>query len=324
MINGLDLSAYQKNVDFKKVKKVGIDFVILRTILSNKNLDSCFNKYYEECVKNGIAVGAYYFPYADTYESSKAKAKLVIDALKGCHLDLPIFLDLEETNLKQMDVTPIIEGAKEVIEKAGYRFGIYCNVDWYKNVKGIKECIEKYDIPLWVARYPANDNTIRSNYKPNVGECIWQWTSYGNVNGVEGRCDRNIMYKNVIDQNKFTLPDLKNFTGHSIIEGLKSVGCDSSLQYRTKLWKALGHNTTYKGTAEQNKLMIEELGGTVINVPSLKGYKGFSIVQGLKSFGYDTSFEYRAKLWSAIGKTSKYKGSATQNLTLLNTLKNRG
>lgn len=60
------------------------------------------------------------------------------------------------------------------------------------------------------------------------------------------------------------------------------------------------------------------------DIPSLKGYKGFSIVDGLKSFGYDSSFEYRAKLWCAIGKTSKYKGSATQNLTLLNTLKNRG
>lgn len=61
---------------------------------------------------------------------------------------------------------------------------------------------------------------------------------------------------------------------------------------------------------------------SVSDIPSLKGYKGFSIVDGLKSFGYDYSFDYRKKLWSAIGKTSKYKGTATQNLTLLNTLKN--
>lgn len=57
-------------------------------------------------------------------------------------------------------------------------------------------------------------------------------------------------------------------------------------------------------------------------LPSLKGYKGFSIVDGLKSFGYDSSFDYRKKLWSAIGKTSTYKGTSLQNITLLNSLKN--
>ena len=59
------------------------------------------------------------------------------------------------------------------------------------------------------------------------------------------------------------------------------------------------------------------------DIPSLKGYKGFSIVDGLKSFGYEYSFSYRKILWSRIGKTSKYKGTATQNLTLLNTLKSK-
>jgi lysozyme len=57
------------------------------------------------------------------------------------------------------------------------------------------------------------------------------------------------------------------------------------------------------------------------DVPSLKGYKGFSIVDGLKSFGYPHTFAYRKTLWAKIGKTSKYKGTATQNLQLLNYLK---
>ena len=58
-------------------------------------------------------------------------------------------------------------------------------------------------------------------------------------------------------------------------------------------------------------------------IPSLKGYKGFSIVDGLTSYGYDSSFEYRKKLWSLIGKTTKYKGTATQNTTLLKVLKQK-
>ena len=55
--------------------------------------------------------------------------------------------------------------------------------------------------------------------------------------------------------------------------------------------------------------------------PNLHGYKGFSIVDGLKNHGYDSSFDARAEYWRAIGKTSKYKGTASQNTTLLNYLK---
>jgi len=56
-------------------------------------------------------------------------------------------------------------------------------------------------------------------------------------------------------------------------------------------------------------------------LPCLKGYKGFSIVDALKAYGYESSFSYRKKLWKAIGKTTTYKGTSSQNLTLLNMLK---
>ena len=57
-------------------------------------------------------------------------------------------------------------------------------------------------------------------------------------------------------------------------------------------------------------------------IPCLKGYKGYSIVDALTSFGYESSFSYRRKLWALIGKKTKYKGTALQNLQLLNHLKN--
>lgn len=55
--------------------------------------------------------------------------------------------------------------------------------------------------------------------------------------------------------------------------------------------------------------------------PSLKGYTGYSIVDGLKKFGYDSSFNARSKYWKLCGKTSKYKGTASQNTELLEMLK---
>ena len=58
-------------------------------------------------------------------------------------------------------------------------------------------------------------------------------------------------------------------------------------------------------------------------MPSLKGYKGFSLVDGLKQFGYKSDFDYRASLWKLAGKKDKYKGTGEQNAKLLNILKSK-
>ena len=59
------------------------------------------------------------------------------------------------------------------------------------------------------------------------------------------------------------------------------------------------------------------------DIPSLKGYKGFSLVDGLKQFGYKTDMSYRAEVWKKLGKTDKYKGTASQNSKMLTLLKTR-
>ena len=126
----------------------------------------------------------------------------------------------------------------------------------------------------------------------------------------------------VVESNE--LPDLKNYAGNSIVDGLKSVGYNSSFESRKALWKQLGYVSLYNGSASQNELMLKVLKGEKqekVDLPSLKGYKGFSLVDALKKFGYKSTFSYRKSLWKAIGKTSTYKGTALQNTTLLNYLK---
>ena len=68
----------------------------------------------------------------------------------------------------------------DYIKKAGYRVGIYCNVDWYQNVLSTK--LKSYD--LWLARYPANDDgTVQTRLKPEQG-IGWQYSSKGKVAGI--------------------------------------------------------------------------------------------------------------------------------------------
>lgn len=73
---------------------------------------------------------------------------------------------------------------------------------------------------------------------------------------------------------------------------------------------------------QERALFRKEVNGEQEWLPSLKGYKGFSVVDGLKQFGYSYSFEYRKIVAETLG-IKNYKGTATQNKKLLTLLKSR-
>ena len=150
---------------------------------------------------------------------------------------------------------------------------------------------------------------------------MWQYTSTGKVDGIMGDVDVNELFGEETVKGD-GLPNLTGYIGDSIVKGLHDRGYPCTFSYRTELWDKLGKTEKYKGTAEQNLTMIKLLGGKVGGgLPCVAGYKGFSIVQALNSFGYKSDFEYRKTLWGMIGEKSTYKGTATQNMKLLNELK---
>lgn len=121
------------------------------------------------------------------------------------------------------------------------------------------------------------------------------------------------------------LPNLSGYNGNSIVDGLNSVGYDSSYASRKDLAGKLGI-ANYKGTAEQNLKMIELLKGNNIPEPSTQylsnpSYKGYSIVDALNQIGVDSSYANRKQLAQKNG-IANYTGTATQNTELLNKLKN--
>ena len=80
---------------------------------------------------------------------------------------------------------------RKIIEAAGYKFAIYCNVDWYVNV--ICSHLKKHD--FWIARYPANDNgTLQERLRPDCG-IGWQYSSKATIPGISTKVDRNVFYK---------------------------------------------------------------------------------------------------------------------------------
>lgn len=213
----IDVSLYQGNIDWKKVKKSGIDYAILRGIIKNGTLDSTFEKNYSNAINNGIKIlGVYQFSYALNETTAKNDAVNMINKLNGKKLD--IWLDLEWSEQRKLGkgkVTSIATTYINTCKSLGYKCHIYSNLDWYKNVYHATE-LKKLGCKFWIARYPAQDNgNIKEHLKPNIGEYIWQYSSKGSVDGISGNVDLNIVYGDV-ESPATPLPSPNIFTETSI------------------------------------------------------------------------------------------------------------
>lgn len=202
-IKGIDVSSYQEKPDWAKVKKAGINFAILR-IHQKNGPDSSFEHNYRGCRTNAISIGGYKYSYALTEAQALEEAEETLAVLSGRGMDFPVFYDLEWEKQKKLGkaaVEKIAETFLNRIKKAGYKVGIYCNVDWYQNILTTK--LKSYD--LWLARYPANDNgTMQTRLKPTAG-IGWQYSSKGKVVGISGNVDMNVFYKDyTTDENTKT------------------------------------------------------------------------------------------------------------------------
>lgn len=192
-IKGIDVSAHQGNPDWSKVSNSGIKFAILR-IHQKSGTDASFEHNYKGCKSNGILIGGYKYSYALTPAQAVDEAEDVLSVLCGRGLDFPIFYDLEwaqQRSLGKQAIENIAVSFLTRIKKAGYKVGIYCNLDWYNNV--LTDALKQYD--CWIARYPANDNgSVQERLRPNVG-VGWQYSSKGKVPGINGSVDMNLFYK---------------------------------------------------------------------------------------------------------------------------------
>ena len=199
-IKGIDVSAWQGDIAWATVADYGMGFAILRITEKGNKVDSQFENNYSGCIQHGIPVGVYKYSYALTVAEIQHEAEKVVDVLDGRPLDFPVWLDLEwseQRALSESALTTLIKTFWSVITTAGYKFGIYCNMDWYDNV--IPDSLkDKYD--FWIARYPANDDGwLQERLRPSVG-VGWQYSSKAKIPGISGNIDRDVFYKDYKDE----------------------------------------------------------------------------------------------------------------------------
>ena len=198
-IKGIDVSAWQGKIDWKTVADYGMGFAILRITEAGNVVDSQFENNLAGCNKYNIPVGVYKYSYAMTIAEIQREARKVVSTLNRRRIQFPVFLDLEYNNQKSLgseSVHKMADAFREIVEAAGYKFAIYCNVDWYENV--ICSHLKKHD--FWIARYPANDDGwLQERLRPDFG-VGWQYSSKAKIPGINGTVDRNVFYKDYSEE----------------------------------------------------------------------------------------------------------------------------
>lgn len=191
---GIDVSKWQGNINWNKVKAAGCEFAFIRIgNQSGINGEYILDPYFKQNLKNakaaGIAVGVYFYSYANSIEEAERQAKWVIEQLDGETLELGISYDWESfsnfnaINLSFYHFNLAKEKFLDTVKLAGYKGMLYSSKYYLENIWSSQE----YD--TWLAHY-----TTQTNYQGNY--FVWQKCNNGRISGISGDVDIDIMYVN--------------------------------------------------------------------------------------------------------------------------------
>jgi GH25 family lysozyme M1 (1,4-beta-N-acetylmuramidase) len=189
---------HQEEIDWQAVKAQGIDFAYIRCgyrgyMYGDVWEDPYFHQNMLGAIDNDIEIGVYFFSQAMTVEEAREEADFVIRILRGYTIDLPVVFDMEDsvdghpsriTESNRFDRTVAAVTFLHHMQNAGYDVMVY-NSSLLFDTIFMAEYLQEFDI--WVADY---------NYMPQYPYQfrIWQYTSEGSVDGIEGGTDMDIMF----------------------------------------------------------------------------------------------------------------------------------
>ncbi len=195
---GIDVSKYQGDIDWQAVKADGVEYAFVRLGLRGYGsgklvLDENFGDNMRGANEAGVMAGAYFFTQAITVDEAREEAQFVLENLADYDVPYPVVFDVEmivgdkgrANGLTMQERTDITIAFCEAIREAGYTPMIYGNVKCFTKMLDITR-LESYD--KWYAFY---DDYMYFPYAVSV----WQYTEKGSVDGIEGKVDMNISYK---------------------------------------------------------------------------------------------------------------------------------
>lgn len=187
MINCIDISTWNDNVNYRAVRSDGVVAAILRAGYGREvsQIDSQFETHYRGCRDVGLKIGIYWYSYADGVDDAEQEARACLAVLNGREIDLPVYFDMEEawqTSMGSTKLTAMAERFCETIKAGGYRAGVYSNLNWFYNYLDYDYLRSCYSI--WLAQWSGSYSL----------DCdIWQNSETGDIDGINGNCDTNVI-----------------------------------------------------------------------------------------------------------------------------------
>ena len=201
---GIDVSHYQKNIDWNKVSGSGKKFAVLKAMYEAQShrIDECFEANYRGAGQNGISRGVYIFIASSSIKDPERDVKSLLRILKDRPLEYGVWLDYESDALRKLGkqkIALLTDVYDYYLKSAGYYVGIYCNKSWYDNL--ISDSLKKR-FDFWIARYPRNDVGVyngKSSLKPSYKTAVaWQYSSKGSVPGISTPVDLDVDFDGVV------------------------------------------------------------------------------------------------------------------------------
>lgn len=200
MLPIMDVSLWQGNIDWDKVKASGlISGVMLRALgnsaedkPSKPYIDPTFERNYRECQRLGIPCGVYYYCKAVNTAEADAELALLLKVLTGKTVQLPVAVDIEDNYvqapLDKQTLTDIAAHALAAVEQMGFYAMLYTGLYFGEtNLYMGDAALKRYDV--WLAAYRSQKPAPEWNFG------MWQYTSKGKVPGVSGGVDLSVAYK---------------------------------------------------------------------------------------------------------------------------------
>lgn len=207
--HGIDVSEHQRNIDWKKARRAGVQFAIIRVGYRGVGSGSLNDDHYwrtniRGALKAGIKVGVYIYSQAITPAEARAEANYVLKRIKGYNVSLPVVLDYEFftatsgrlalAHLTKRQGTDVCNAFCKTVENAGYTPMVYGNPDMFASHLYGEEIAKNY--PIWLAHFGKNNGHEDGFATFYTGTyTYWQYTSVGHVPGISGYVDCNFWYK---------------------------------------------------------------------------------------------------------------------------------
>lgn len=185
---GVHISADDGDVNFRKLKKAGIDFAMIRLGSrgygsGNLMADEMFYENMRKATEADMDVGVTFFSQAITKEEALEEATRVIEGLQGFSVVYPVVFDMEYIKNDTARVQGISKDVKtevavafmDAVKQAGYNPMLYGDKEWLIRKVDLSKLVG-YDV--WLSQ---EQDVPDYPYKYTM----WEYTKNAKLNGMD-------------------------------------------------------------------------------------------------------------------------------------------